>query len=399
MSYKVYKSQNYFVVHDTTTNEDVIRQVRNLVRWEKKGTLYSFYYNTPNLTTVGNSIIRLGSVYEFSDLVDSTGTAWASQSAFDLYLEQWTGHICCPSTGEYALYNLYNSVPTLLSTGAIPSGSTSDITAPDGIINIKKTGGGTISSQSIPSGATVDYDVADNAITVNGGNDFTIDATDPLDIVLKDTTGATVTPVSVTPNAGQHKVDIVLPAAVAAVAPIGANLLQTGQTVSLSTNDDITRGRATNFTTLSSNNPFGNTNRFTSTTGNQTYSNGIVVDWSTYNGSTVLCYYISDTTFRTWTTQLNQYISSTIGGLNGWHLWNRTECYNLLNPSVTGQMNYAPFNFGGSQRYYFTSTSIDSSVVYADLLGAAIIFQGTTTSNSLLGVWVRYSTVTGTTLS
>lgn len=75
MSYKVYKSQNYFVVHDTTTNEDVIRQVRNLVRWEKKGTLYSFYYNTPNLTTSGNAIVRLGSVYEFSDLVDSTGSA------------------------------------------------------------------------------------------------------------------------------------------------------------------------------------------------------------------------------------------------------------------------------------------------------------------------------------
>lgn len=212
MSYKVYKSQNYFVVHDTTTNEDVIRQVRNLVRWEKKGTLYSFYYNTPNLTTSGNAIVRLGSVYEFSDLVDSTGTAWASQSSLDLFLEQWTGHICCPTTGEDALYNLYNSVPTLLSTGAIPSGSTSDISAPDGTINIKKTGDGTISSQSVPSGATVNYNVADNAITVNGANDFTIHATDSLDIVLKDTTGATVTPTSVTPHAGTHHVDIVLPA-------------------------------------------------------------------------------------------------------------------------------------------------------------------------------------------
>ena len=212
MSYKVYKSQNYFVVHDTTTNEDVIRQVRNLVRWEKKGTLYSFYYNTPNLTTSGNAIVRLGSVYEFSDLVDSTGTAWASQASLDLYLEQWTGHICCPVIGEDALYNLYNTVPTLLSTGTIPSGATSDITAPDGTINIKKTGDGTIHSEAVPSGAIVNYNVADNAITVNGGNDFTIDATDPLDIVLKDTTGATVTPTSVTPHAGTHHVDIVLPA-------------------------------------------------------------------------------------------------------------------------------------------------------------------------------------------
>ena len=87
------------------------------------------------------------------------------------------------------------------------------VSCPDGTINIKKTGDGTISSQSVPSGATVDYNVADNAITVNGGNDFTIDATDPLDIVLKDSNGSTLTPNSVTPNQAQHKVDIVLPVA------------------------------------------------------------------------------------------------------------------------------------------------------------------------------------------
>lgn len=95
MSYKVYKSLNYFVVHDNSTSEDIIRQVRDLVRWEKKGTLYSFFYNTPNLTTSGNSIVRLGTVFDFSDLQDITGTAWASQSVFETYLEQWTGHICC----------------------------------------------------------------------------------------------------------------------------------------------------------------------------------------------------------------------------------------------------------------------------------------------------------------
>lgn len=149
MSYKVYKSQNYFVVHDNATGVDVIRQVRSLVRWEKKGTLYSFYYNTPNLTTSGNAIVRLGSVYEFSDLVDSTGSAWVSQDVLDLYLEKWTGYICCETN-------------------------------------------------------------VDNLITVNGTDDFTINACDSLDIVLSDG-ASSVTPVSVTPNAGLNKVDIVLP--------------------------------------------------------------------------------------------------------------------------------------------------------------------------------------------
>jgi hypothetical protein len=150
MSYKVYKSLNYFVVYDNTTSVDVIRQVRDLVRWEKKGTLYSFYYNTPNLTTVGNSIIRLGSVYEFSDLQDSTGTAWASQALLDLYLEQWTGHICCNTAGEDALYDVQNTDGTSLKTGAIPSGETTEIEIPD--ISFTDSNG-TVSS--VPAGVDI----------------------------------------------------------------------------------------------------------------------------------------------------------------------------------------------------------------------------------------------------
>lgn len=106
-----------------------------------------------------------------------------------------------------------NSALTVVNTSTVASVQDVTISAPDGTINIKKTGDGTISSQSVPSGATANYSVADNAITVNSANGFSIDATDPLDIVLKDSNGSTLTPNSVTPNQGQHKVDIVLPVA------------------------------------------------------------------------------------------------------------------------------------------------------------------------------------------
>lgn len=104
-----------------------------------------------------------------------------------------------------------NSALTVVNTATVASVQDVIISAPDGTINIKKTGDGTISSQSVPSGATIDYSVADNAITVNSTNGFSIDATDPLDIVLTDGTSS-VTPTSVTYSQGQHKVDIVLPA-------------------------------------------------------------------------------------------------------------------------------------------------------------------------------------------
>lgn len=224
MAFKIYKSENYFIINDTSTGEDVLRQVRDNVRWEKKDSKYSFFLKSNLLLKNEDQFVKsskdlkqlpFSNIYgpiDFADTVDSTGTAWASEPVLDTFLNKWTGYIHIETIGADASWTLKNTVPTTISSGTIASGGSADITAPDGTINIKKTGDGTISSQSVPSGATVDYPVADNAITVNGANDFTIHATDSLDIVLKDTTGATVTPDSVTPHAGTHHVDIVLTA-------------------------------------------------------------------------------------------------------------------------------------------------------------------------------------------
>lgn len=311
MSYKVYKSQNYFVVHDTSTSEDIIRQVRNLVRWEKKGTLYSFYYNTPNLTTVGNAIVRLGTAYEFADLVDSTGTAWVSQSALDLYLEKWTGHICCETSVE-------------------------------------------------------------NLITVNGTDDFTINAGDALDIILTDGTSS-VTPVSVTPNAGLNKVDIVLPAATTPSPRSTATLMKTGQTVSYATDDDgmDEYGRDANFLTLDSA-PLHNdgsptlnttTNRFTDVLGGQTYTNTIVLDWSTWNGTTLKAYRRTKSSgYQSWANAMASVSALTIGGFTGWKLPNRNELENLINEGVTTTcLNYAPFNITVDTNLWSSTTAFNNT--------------------------------------
>lgn len=371
MSYKVYKSQNYFVVHDTTTSTDVIRQVRNLVRWEKVGTLYSFYYNTPNLTTVGNAIVRLGSAYEFSTLVDSTGTAWASQSVLDLFLEQWTGHICCPIVGDDASYTLKNTDGTVLDVGTIASGGTADISAPDAHINIKKTGDVTIASIDIPSGTTENYEVANNAITVNGANDFEIKATDPLDIVLTDGT-STVTPDSVTYNAGTHEAEIVLPATTTPTPRSTATLMKTGQTVSYATNDDgaTQRGRATNFTTLdlaplhNDGSPTLNTttNRLTDILGGQTYSNNIVLDWSTWDGSTLLGYRRT-ISFDSYANIQTEYNALNISGFTGWKIPNVDEMFSICNKlsTLSAYMNYSPFSISTNSSFY-TSTLSSSTV-------------------------------------
>lgn len=194
--------------------------------------------------------------------------------------------------------------------------------------------------------------------------------------------------------------DLYIKAAASTPAPIGSPLLQTGQTTSYRTGDDITRGRLTNFTTLASNNPWGNTNRFTDTAGGSTYANGIVIDWSTYDNSTVLCYYIGDaSTYRNWNTAIDLKLSATIGGLTTWYLWNIREMLNVCDFSKKPyKMNYAPFNFGSGSRYFHLSTDFDGTNAYITDLGNTVLTSAAKT-NSYFTVYVRVCTVTGTTLS
>lgn len=174
-----------------------------------------------------------------------------------------------------------------------------------------------------------------------------------------------------------------------------ANIMQTGQTTSYRTGDDPSRGRLTNFLTLSENNPFGNTNRFTDMNGLQVYANNIVIDWSTLgSNNTVLLYYKGDSlAYRAWNLQIDQHLSSTLGGLTGWYLWNIKEALNLVNlSSIPYRINYAPFNFGGGQRYFLTNSDYGNGNVFGcDMAGA--IFIETGKANALLGVWVRYTTL------
>lgn len=195
--------------------------------------------------------------------------------------------------------------------------------------------------------------------------------------------------------------DLYIKAVASASAPVGIKLMKTGQTTSYATGDDgaTQRGRATNFTTLASNNPFGNTNRFTNKTGGQTYTTSVAIDWSTYDGSTVLAYYYGDSTTRAWATQLTQYTSSTIDGLTGWNLFNIQEALNIMNFSFPGTYlyNYAPFNL--TRRYMWVSTNQTGTTGIATETAGPNPFTSASKTNALWGIWVRVCTVTGTTIT
>jgi hypothetical protein len=296
-------------------------------------------------------------------------------------------------------FSVENSLEIVVASATIPSVNNSILTAPDGVVHIKHEADGTIANVSTPSGATTEYIIQNNDITVNAANPFVLHAEEPLDIRLKNQGGSTITPSSVSYNGNQDHVDIVINTS--SFMPVGATLQKTGQTTSYNALDDgaTQRGRLTNFTTLPFNNPHGNTNRFTNKNGGQGYGGGLAIDWSTFNGSTVLAYYYGDNNLRPWATQLSQYANSTIEGLNGWRLFNIYEAMNIMNFEFPGGYlyNYAPFNL--TRRYMFVSTNQSGTTAIATETGGPNPFSATNKNSSLWGIWVRVCTVNGTTIS
>ena len=314
---------------------------------------------------------------------------------------------------------LKNTDNTILSTTSINAEASADIVAPDGHVHIKKENDGTIANVFVPSGTTETYDVADNDISVNGVLEFDIHATDPLDIRLRDTTNSVVTPNSVT-ESGNHAVivipdtdievngvaegsvvagstvdiqlsdslgvvtptsvtqvgndfQIVLPDAPPAVTRSTATLMRTAQTTVYRTGDDAdtsSEGRPTDFLTLDAA-PLHNdgtatinttTSRFTDELGGQTYTNDIVLDWSTWNGSTLLGYYrVINNSNVNWNTAIDNCLAVTVGAFTtGWRLPNRGEMFNIVlheGATLNYPLNYAPFNISSPTIFYTSTTN------------------------------------------
>ena len=209
--------------------------------------------------------------------------------------------------------------------------------------------------------------------------------------------------------------------------PVGAKLMKTGQTTSYATDDDgdLQEGRATDFFTLASNNPFGHTFRFTGFSGG--YSNAplnrsapdyrlsdgtaavlatafpenIFIDWSTYDGSTVLGYYngiLGTDTFLNALAACSLYGTATYP--SGWRMSNKREMQNLECAEAASiyVWDYAP-------TFLNSNVNCQVSTTYKANTAQVFLFfnsgnMGTVNKTTARGYTaVRTFTVTGTTLT
>ena len=190
--------------------------------------------------------------------------------------------------------------------------------------------------------------------------------------------------------------------------PKGLMPLQTGQTTSYATNDDgdLQRGRLVDYSTLPYNNGFGNTNRFTDELGSQTFTNNIVIDWSTWDGGTDVNGYIlslnsdSNNTRQNWATWMSGQPYTT-DGFGDWYVVNINEINNLMNYGSINGLNGYPFNnptnsFGD----LWTSTTFFTNTGQAILKNRNTnVFRNSTKIDTYNSMWVRTFTWNGASLT
>jgi hypothetical protein len=174
--------------------------------------------------------------------------------------------------------------------------------------------------------------------------------------------------------------------------PIGAKILKTGvSSTSYRTGDDANtdRGRLSSFLVLSSNNVFGNTNRFTDTLGGSVYADGVVLNHSTDDGNEILCYYIGDvSTTRTWANSIDWALGITPLSLSGWGLANINELFEISDKRSLSWLNYSPFNITSQ---VWSSTAYNSNAALY-LYGANRQIQGAGILNNYRAIATRYCT-------
>jgi hypothetical protein len=297
----------------------------------------------------------------------------------------------CPAPAD-ATAVLKDTLGNTLSTTNIPSGTSDDIIAPDADVENSDAS----YTATIESGGTLV--LPDSDVNVNGNLEGTVVSVQPIDIDVTDGTNP-VTPDAITISG--NTVTIEVPAA---SAPVGATLMKTGQTTSYRTGDDgdIEAGRATDFFTLASNNPFGNTNRFTDELGGTAYANNIVIDWSTFDGATVLGWYRvgGGSTTATWNSCIDNALAVSIGTFtSGWRLPNVQEIMSICNMATSRYITYSPINGVNANASFWTSTTNPGGTTQAVRFDNFSLFTVNAKTGTARWYAVRTFTVTGTTLS
>lgn len=282
----------------------------------------------------------------------------------------------------------------VLSSTAIPAGTSVDIPISNSTLNVNKSDAVLISSETILAEGTSSYNVADSAVNINAVKLADVKATDSLSVTVVDSLDASV---SVTLSGGNK---ITIPGLPAAAASHSSEFYKTGQTTSYVTGDDgdLEDGNGSTFYDLGYDNGFGGGNqaRFTDTSGvdwTGAATGSLIIDWSTWDrvNNTVAVWNKGMNVNDTWVNQVAWgLVDNLTTGYSGWHLSNASEAWRCVDNEIG---NYPTF-FDNNATDFWTSTTYaktTTSAFYAQT-SSRLNIRGKTSAEG--GRQLRYYTLT-----
>jgi len=329
-------------------------------------------------------------------------------------LEVQTHNVCEIPMGEItpvenacepATYTITDDEGNVLYSGTILSGGSLTKVIQDSTVENSDA------SYSVSVNAEGSLVLPDSQVNVNLVNEGDVVSVKTIDINVTDGVDP-VTPDSVTITGNTIEIQVTAGGTPTSVLK-SSTLMKTGQTTSYRTGDDgdFEAGRATDFFTLNTIPVHADgtatanttTNRFTDELGGQTYTNDIVIDWSTYDNvaETVLGYRrTTNGSNITWADAIDEALTVSVGSYTtGWRLPNITEIYNLMNYGLSGgSLSYSPINIGNNALWTSTTAPNNTTAAYYRN-GFAFSSVVKTASGNLRYIPCRTFTVSGTSLT
>jgi len=187
-----------------------------------------------------------------------------------------------------------------------------------------------------------------------------------------------------------------------------AKLMKTGADPFIAGDDGNTqRGRLTDWFTLVSAPVHDNgdatmnttTNRFTDEFGGQTFTTGIILDWSVWDGVNINMWQddFQLSAFTTLALGTGICTAFTLGGFSGWEMPNLDELNSVAQKKLAS-FDYAPFN-DTAVNILWTNTALSASVAVVLRYDTFGYINASTAANSAKPFPIRIGTVIGTTLS
>lgn len=373
---------------------DIFQVINQSARWQKLGRVESCSV-TKFIETTADSIAGHSMTFTFR-LRDNSGICNLPMTDYDF--DEVVNAGCAGVT-----YEITDSDDNILYSGSVDSGGSLNQGISDSTAVLKDTAGNVLSSSSILAQGSLDIEAPD-ATFANSDNSYTGSILSGGSLNIPDSQ-INVNGVDEGDVVSVKTIDVNITDGVSPVTPDAVSLVGNTLTVQVPASgltDDYSPVLV-DFYTISFNNPFGTTERFTDELGGQTYTNRIMIDWLSWKvvSGTVQGVYMDFLANADWTTQVANCAAVSIGSFTtGWSLWTQDDCHRLCIVDNTSTFyNYTPLLISGFGGYCHTITDRDATFTYKVIAQFGSFSMNLDPKASVAkGMAVRDFTITGTTL-